>query len=152
MRYQELPDLLKIRYFNEENDTVYDLSHLSLGVTDRLVVIVDELGKESPDCGYYQYNEFKPENLIRCTGLKDKVGNLIYENDILISPDLEDGYYVQVVWFDEEAKFDLYCWNGEEWEYKLSDDEMTDLKYFTIVGNIYEGVDGNRFWEEAEIL
>lgn len=79
----------------------------------------------------------------RCTGLTDSEGNLIYENDILLSPDVEDGYWIKIKWFDDKAGFDILTY-GDGWEYKLSDDTMEDLKYFTIVGNVWMGVNGRK--------
>ncbi len=75
--------------------------------------------------------------VMQCTGMEDKIGKLIYEGDILLSPDAEDPYMIIVEW-DNEKGFIIKAWNGKEFEYALSDDEIEDLKCFEIIGNIYE--------------
>lgn len=72
-----------------------------------------------------------------CTGLKDAMGRLIYENDILLSPDMDEPYRIIVEW-DNEKGYIIKAWNGKEFEYALSDDEIEDLKSFEIIGNGYE--------------
>lgn len=76
----------------------------------------------------------------RCTGKYDANGRLIYENDILLSPDFEDPYPVTVRWHDELAAFDIWVYCGEDdWSYRESDDTMEDMKFFTIDGNWWQG-------------
>ncbi len=83
-------------------------------------------------------NAWRTMEAIQCTGLKDKNGKLIYEKDILLSPDVDEPYMVIVEWDDEKAGYIIKVWIGKEFEYALSDDEIEDLKYFEIIGNIYE--------------
>ena len=70
-----------------------------------------------------------------------KIVKMIYEGDILLSPDGDCPYRVLVDWFDAEAKFVVNAWNGKEFEYLLSDDEPQDLENFEIIGNMYENKD-----------
>lgn len=66
--------------------------------------------------GYYSKNyigkhfidgfEVDPSTLCPCTGLKDREKNLIWENDLVITPK-EDGYSL-ICWNDTEAKWEMY--------------------------------------------
>lgn len=72
----------------------------------------DKVGEE----GYLRFVAFEvdPSTLCQCTGLKDKNGKLIWENDICIihksSIDEEDGYFL-VKWDDDSARF-ILCGEG----------------------------------------
>lgn len=77
------------------------------------------------------------ETLSQCTGLRDKNGKLIYEKDILLSPDYDEPYMVIVEWDNEEG-YIVKAWNGKEFEYALSDDTLESLKYFQIIDNEFE--------------
>ena len=63
----------------------------------------------------------------QCTGLKDKNGKLIYENDIVQYNDQECGTVI----------FREGCW---VWDWKVNDPPLYLLEsyYFKIVGNIHE--------------
>lgn len=76
----------------------------------------------------------KSETVGQCTGLRDKNGKLVYEKDILLSPDYDEPYMVIVEW-DNEKGYIVKAWNGKEFEYALSDDTLESLKYFEIIGN-----------------
>lgn len=88
---------------------------------------------------FTKYTNIDPKNHIInfCTGLKDKNGKLIYEKDILLSPDNDEPYMVIVEW-DNEKGYIVKAWNGKEFEYALSDDTLESLKYFQIIGNEFE--------------
>lgn len=86
---------------------------------------------------YLGREETKLENLMQCTGLRDKEGKLVYEKDILLSPDNDEPYMVIVEWGNEKG-YIVKAWNGKEFEYALSDDTLESLKYFQIIGNEFE--------------
>lgn len=50
--------------------------------------------------------EIYESTLCQCTGLKDKNGTLIWENDIVITPK-EDGYSL-ICWNDTEARWEMH--------------------------------------------
>lgn len=75
--------------------------------------------------------------ILQCTGLRDKNGKLVYEKDILLSPDYDEPYMVIVEWGNEKG-YIVKAWNGKEFEYALSDDTLESLKYFEIIGNEFE--------------
>ena len=89
-----------------------------------------EVYKKVFDCRIY---EIDPNTLCQFTGLTDKNGRKIWENDILKLPD-EDGYFV-CEWEEDTARFIL---NGDGltvdfdnyWSYQVE-----------VVGNIFDNAD-----------
>jgi len=84
--------------------------------------------------------EIDPETICECTGLKDKNGKLIFENDEIYFLDgmsTENG-------FDDFNNTGFVKWSEEEARFYVTDRESVSsedaLNYCTIIGNKFEEV------------
>lgn len=83
--------------------------------------------------------DIDPSTICQCTGLKDKNGNLIWENDIMVAhlddkfP--EDTTYTKVVWNNNE-----FC-TKEQGSEDISPLDKFDQEYFEVCGNIFDNKD-----------
>lgn len=96
------------------------------------------------------WTEIDPSTLCQCTGLKDKNGKLIWENDILDGftyPYMSDGihnYYVEVCWCDNVPSFGIYTQKYPESKVRGISAGMTELMEdwnpndWEIIGNKFD--------------
>ena len=88
------------------------------------------------DLGFENWCRVDPSTICQCTGLKDKNGKLIWENDIMVAhlddkfP--EDTTYTRVVW-DNNG----FC-TKEQGSEDISPLDKFDQEYFEVCGNIFD--------------
>lgn len=107
---------------------------------------ITKMGKDHISyIGYSQ--EVDPDTICQCTGLKDKNGNLIWENDI-VNGSIKRGaafYRCFVLWNECKARFDV---RAQGCNFPMTLDECTDD--ISMSGFEYEVV-GNKF-DNPELL
>ena len=97
-----------------------DLVHSVYKINDICV------GKYGSDVGMHQVYE---STICQCTGLKDKNGKLIWENDILNRGNLV------VTWREELSS---YCLTKKGWMYQHFFGEAVDACDCEVIGNIFD--------------
>ena len=85
---------------------------------------------------YGESHEIDPSTICQCTGLKDKNGNLIWENDIMVA-NLDDS-------FPEDTTYSRVVWNNngfctkEQGSEDISPLDKFDQEYFEVCGNLFD--------------
>lgn len=85
------------------------------------------------------WSEIDPSTICQCTGLKDRNGRLIWENDIMVAH-LDDDY-------PEDETYIRILWRGSGFysKEKGSEDMLQinelDQEYFEVIGNIFDNKD-----------
>lgn len=106
----------------------YQKRHNFLGNEEHLIFPVDSHT-------VWEYTEINPETLCQFTGLCDKNGKRIWENDILMAH-LDESY-------PEDAAYETVEWNVAGWvahETGSTDREYIDkfdLEHYEVVGNTF---------------
>lgn len=83
--------------------------------------------------GWYKVD---PTTICQCTGLKDKNGKLIWENDIMVAH-LDDDYpenetYIRILWFGSG-----FC-SKENGSKDITPVDKFDQEHFEVIGNIID--------------
>nr|DAY81727.1 MAG TPA: YopX protein [Caudoviricetes sp.] len=122
-----MQDRFKFRYHN--NNKIYDVSAIDFTRSRGEIVSLDR--KETLMC------KLDLNNLIQCTGLKDKNGKLIYEADIVKYKDEVYDLCIGRIKKDN-AHYELQYYTGEQYGWFSHILCFKHIKNMEVIGNIYE--------------
>ena len=78
------------------------------------------------------WSEIDPATICQCTGLKDKNGKLIWENDIVVCRDFTEEKYV-IAWKQDEA-----CFEYQQYGCSIMNFEQLSGCEVEVIGNIFD--------------
>lgn len=93
----------------------------------------DKVGEEG--CLQFVAFEVAPSTICQCTGLKDKNGKLIWENDVVMTVYDGNEHIYQVVW--DESELDFKATNGKE-NYESNFEYLPCCDEIEILGNCFD--------------
>lgn len=116
-------------------------NHIDDGVTGQVFIHAvgnsvnesDKVGEEG--CLQFVAFEVAPSTICQCTGLKDKNGKLIWENDIVMTVYDGNEHIYQVVW--DESELDFKATNGKE-NYESNFEYLPCCDEIEILGNCFD--------------
>ena len=116
-------DRFKFKFYHNETEKMYEVKAICFEGRPTVTLQYNPVFKVPLDSGY----------LMQCTGLRDKKGKPIYENDFV----LLNGEIWQVIWSDEDCAFFLSNLK-ETYHQPIYTDLYIMAKDFEVVGNIHE--------------
>lgn len=117
-------DRFRFRLWDNDNECYDYIDFRELSRTNEILTTYEEYFYD----GYFEHNQ---DCIEQCTGLKDKNGNLIYENDVLF-----DGEFCgQVIWKDGCWLVEMTLYDGDK-SYEHLDQHFA--KYGEIIGNVHD--------------
>ena len=115
------------------DDAVDDYKAIIIPTTDSNMFT---RGGARGDLGFENWCRVDPSTICQCTGLKDKNGKLIWENDIMVGhiDDMypEDATYIRVLWHVSG-----FCTN-ENYSGDIQPIDEFDQNNFEVCGNIFD--------------
>ena len=104
-------------------------------IAHRVCEVMNSYSKTGEEYGFGNFIEVYPSTICQCTGLKDKSGKLIWENDIvrIVYNGIE--YIYKVIW--DVSELDFKATNGKE-NYKSNFQYLTCCEEIEIIENIFD--------------